>query len=64
MVNYSNKKRVLILGPSTNAIGGVSTHLRQIFFSDLSKDFELSHFAVGSDGKSENVFKMVSRTFA
>jgi glycosyltransferase involved in cell wall biosynthesis len=61
MVYNNDKKKVLLLGPSFNAIGGVSTHVRQLLFSDLSKNFELFYFEVGSEGKSKNVFKMILR---
>jgi glycosyltransferase involved in cell wall biosynthesis len=44
---------VLLLGPSLKAVSGVSTHLNQLFRSQLSKDFHLIHFQVGSQGRAE-----------
>ena len=47
------RKKILILGPSFGAVSGVSTHLRQLFGSDLCHDFHLVHFQVGSEGRNE-----------
>ena len=48
------KKRILLLGPKRQAVSGVSTHLNQLFGSSLAQDFDLQHFQIGSEGKSEN----------
>jgi glycosyltransferase involved in cell wall biosynthesis len=56
-----NKKSVLVLGPSLNVIGGVATHLKQIFSSKLSYEFNFIHFQVGSEGRKENFFTMILR---
>jgi glycosyltransferase involved in cell wall biosynthesis len=55
------QNRVLILGPSLVAVGGVTTHLNQLFDSDLSEKFELIHFQVGSEGRRENTLQRVAR---
>lgn len=48
------KCRVLLLGPSLQAVSGVSTHLGLLFGSFLSTGFELLHFQVGSEGRAES----------
>ena len=51
---------VLLLGPSREAISGVTTHLNALFGSRLASLFGLVHFQVGSEGRRENAFlKMV-----
>ena len=45
---------VLLLGPSRDAVSGVSTHLNLLLGSGLSGDYELAHFQVGSEGRSES----------
>jgi glycosyltransferase involved in cell wall biosynthesis len=45
--------RVALLGPSLEAVSGVSTHLNNILRSGLQDDFEFSHFQVGSEGRDE-----------
>jgi glycosyltransferase involved in cell wall biosynthesis len=55
------QNRVLILGPSLVAVGGVTTHLNQLFNSNLSEKFELIHFQVGSEGRLENTLQRVIR---
>lgn len=52
---------VLILGPSREAISGVSTHLNLLFTSGLASRFQLRHFQVGSEGRAENVLSRVLR---
>jgi glycosyltransferase involved in cell wall biosynthesis len=47
---------VVLLAPELTAVSGVSTHLRQILGSSLRESFELDHFCVGSEGRSETVF--------
>lgn len=44
---------VLLLGPSREAISGVTTHLNALFGSRLAAHFDLRHFQVGSEGRSE-----------
>jgi glycosyltransferase involved in cell wall biosynthesis len=43
-----------LLGPKLKAVSGVSTHLNQLFGSSLAEDFDLRHFQIGSEGKSES----------
>lgn len=48
------KPVVLLLGPVTGAVSGVSAHLEILLRSQLAEDFELAHFAVGSEGRREH----------
>ena len=57
------KTKVLLLGPNRQAVSGVSTHLNQLFGSSLAKDFDLQHFQIGSEGKSEGKFATYARLF-
>jgi glycosyltransferase involved in cell wall biosynthesis len=45
---------IFVLGPDIGDVGGVSTHLAQMFSSSLSADFRLIHFQTGSGGRREN----------
>lgn len=45
---------VLLLGPSRDAISGVTTHVNALFGSRLAGEFALEHFQVGSEGRSES----------
>lgn len=45
--------KILMLGPSLTAVGGVSTHLNQLFASPLARRFQLLLFQVGSEGRYE-----------
>lgn len=53
-MNPESKCRVMLLGPSLQAVSGVSTHLGLLFGSSLSAGFELMHFQVGSEGRAES----------
>lgn len=44
---------VLVLGPQRQAVSGISTHLNLLFASQLAEEFSLTHFQVGSEGRSE-----------
>ena len=44
---------VLLLGPSRDAISGVTTHVNALLDSRLAGEFALEHFQVGSEGRSE-----------
>lgn len=44
---------VVLLGPDLKAVSGISTHLNQLFSSQLASEFRLLHFQVGSEGRSE-----------
>jgi glycosyltransferase involved in cell wall biosynthesis len=52
---------VLLLGPSREAISGVTTHLNSLFGSRLATRFDLLHFQVGSEGRSESVAGRLAR---
>lgn len=44
---------VLLLGPSREAMSGVTTHVNALLASRLASHFELAHFQVGSEGRAE-----------
>lgn len=46
-----NKTRILLCGPSTSAIGGGPTHIRNLLASRLAQRYELIHFHTGSRGR-------------
>jgi glycosyltransferase involved in cell wall biosynthesis len=48
------KPVVLLLGPQLGAVSGVSAHLEILLRSQLATEFELAHFTVGSEGRSEH----------
>ena len=52
---------VLVLGPSRGAISGVSTHVNVLLDSPLGGEFELEHFQVGSEGRTETPLGMLAR---
>jgi glycosyltransferase involved in cell wall biosynthesis len=45
---------VVLLGPSREAISGVTTHLNALLGSRLATRFDLVHFQVGNEGRSES----------
>jgi len=45
---------IVLLGPSLDALSGVSTHLQQLMGSRLAQGFSFSHFQVGSEGRQES----------
>ncbi len=47
------KPLVMILGPSLDAVSGVTTHLRELMQAPLLGDVEFVHFQVGSEGRRE-----------
>lgn len=49
----SERPRILITGPSLNAVSGVSTHVRQLLDSPLSNEYQLQHFQIGREGRNE-----------
>ena len=55
------KIKVVILSPSRAAASGVTTHVNMLFASPLAGDFELLHFQVGSEGRSENGLQRLAR---
>ena len=52
---------VLLLGPSREAISGVTTHLNSLFGSRLATRFDLLHFQVGSEGRREGLAGRMAR---
>ena len=58
------KRTVLMLGPSLDAVSGVSTHLNQLFASELAAGFVLTHFQVGSEGRSGDALRTIARLIA
>jgi glycosyltransferase involved in cell wall biosynthesis len=56
-----NRPKVVVFGPSLEAISGVTTHVRMLLGSELSREFDLLHFQVGSEGRRENALKKLLR---
>lgn len=56
-----SKHRIVLFGPSLAALSGVSTHVRMLFASDLTQDYDLLHFQVGSEGRRENALQKLMR---
>ncbi len=54
-------KKVMLLGPSLDAVSGVSTHLNQLLHSHLSDEFNFIHFQVGSQGRNESLLQKSMR---
>ncbi len=52
---------ILLLGPSLDAVSGVSTHLNQLFGSELADEFTLNHFQIGSEGRQEGKAQKLAR---
>lgn len=52
---------VLVLGPDRDALSGVSAHLNTLLASPVAADFELLHFQVGSEGRTESRFGRLRR---
>lgn len=50
-----NRRRIVLFGPSLDAVSGVSTHVRLLLGSDLGRSYELLHFQVGSEGRRESM---------
>lgn len=63
-----DRPRILLLGPARGAVSGVSTHVNQLFDSPLAQQFRLSHFQVGSEGRSQGrvgtVLRLITSPFA
>jgi glycosyltransferase involved in cell wall biosynthesis len=55
---------VVLLGPSREAVSGVSTHVNMLFRSALARQFRLVHFQVGSEGRAESLARRVARLVA
>lgn len=67
-MTQQRKLRVVLFSPALNAVSGVSTHVNMLLGSALSRDFDLLHFQVGSEGRKENaagkLWRMASSPFA
>jgi len=61
MIGTVHKHRIVLLGPSLQAISGVSTHVRMLIASGLARDYDLRHFQVGSEGRRENSLQKAIR---
>ncbi|HYY61090.1 MAG TPA: hypothetical protein VE756_06845, partial [Burkholderiales bacterium] len=55
---------VVLLGPSRDAISGVTTHLNGLLGSRLATRFDLVHFQVGSEGRREGALGRLARLAA
>ncbi len=55
---------VIVLGPSREALSGVTTHLNCLLGSRLTSRFDLLHFQVGSEGRSETATGKLLRFLA
>jgi glycosyltransferase involved in cell wall biosynthesis len=55
---------ILLLGPSREAISGVTTHVNSLFGSRLASSFRLAHFQVGAEGREEGVLAKLWRFLA
>ena len=58
------KPLVLILGPSRDAVSGVSTHLNALFGSSLDRHFRLEQFQVGSAMRGDSAAARLLRALA
>jgi len=55
------RRVALVLGPSREAVSGVSTHVNMLLGSPLQASYELEHFAVGSEGRGESTLQRAAR---
>lgn len=55
------RKKILILGTLRGVVSGVSTHMNQLFSSELNVRFKLLYFQVGSQWREENGFQKLFR---
>src|SRR5262249_21956927 len=47
----TNRRPILLCGPSVTALGGGPTHVRSMLASPLRSDYQLVHFEIGSRGR-------------
>ncbi len=57
MIATTRRPKIVLFSPSLDAVSGVTTHVQMLFGSDLSRDHELLHFQVGSEGLAENALQ-------
>lgn len=50
----ARKPTALVLGPSREAVSGVTTHVNILLDSALREGYQLEHFQVGSEGRNES----------
>ena len=55
------RRKIVVFAPSLQALSGVSTHARILLSSELRREFDLLHFQVGSEGRSENALQKLAR---
>lgn len=60
-VTPERRPRILILGPRLDSVSGVSTHLTQLFGSEIASQFELSNLEVGRERSGETRFGTTRR---
>ena len=58
------KTRILLCGPSRDAVSGVATHIDQIFRSSIATKYALCQFRVGSEGRRERPLQRLARFVA
>lgn len=63
-IQERGKTRVLLCGPSREAVSGVSTHIDQIFRSSIATKYSLCQFRVGSEGRREPPLQRLARFVA
>ena len=56
-----SRHKIVLFGPSLDALSGVSTHVQMLLASDLARDYDLLHFQVGSEGRWENALQKLKR---
>lgn len=54
-------KKIVIFGPALDAVSGVSTHVNMLLGSSLSQQFQLLHFQVGREGRTEGKLQRLLR---
>lgn len=52
---------VILVGTSLTGVGGISTHMKQIFYSVLAEELRFIVFQVGSEGLKESVMQKIVR---
>lgn len=57
----TKKMSWLLLGPSLNAVSGVSTHLKMLIYNNNLIDCEFHHFQVGGEGINESTTQKLIR---
>lgn len=58
---YQQMITIILIGPSLTGVGGVSTHVNQLFYSVLAEEFNFVYFQVGSEGRKESLVQKLAR---